>query len=107
MNVVIIQRLIIIVGAVAILSFCARRKWLTPIETALVGGAMIFAATGWILQAVLNITIADFPDRKSAVIVGVLVTLPLVLSLTVGLITLVRKLKRESSDTILSSESGR
>jgi hypothetical protein len=96
MNVIIIQRLVCLLGGVTILSFAGRRHWLTYLETALIGTAMIFAATGWILPAILNVTIADFPDRLQAVLIASAIMLPLDAALIVGLFFLVKSLKRQS-----------
>jgi hypothetical protein len=56
------QRLILIIAGVALLTYAGRQKWLTAKEITWVGAAMIFASTGWILQAVLNVTIAKTPS---------------------------------------------
>ena len=96
MNVVLSQRLILIIAAVAVLSCAGRRKWITSNEAAWIGAAIIFAATGWVLQAVLNVTRATFPNRLDAIAAGIGLTAPVVLALIIGLIILVKQLKRMS-----------
>jgi hypothetical protein len=94
MNQIITQRLILIVAGVALLTFAGQRKWLTPKEIAIVGAAMIFAATGWVLPAVLNVTIGNFHTRTGAILAAVGLTAPLDIALIVGLVILVRKLNQ-------------
>jgi hypothetical protein len=99
------QRLILIIGAVAMLTFAGRRKWISATETAWIGTALIFASTGWVLQAVLNITRSDFPDRVQAIWMAVAMTAPLIIALAIGLFMLVRRLKsspaRDTSQKVL------
>jgi|GEM_PF-4199935 hypothetical protein len=93
MNAIISQRLVLVIAALALLSFAGKRKWITPTETGWIGAAMIFAASGWVLQAVLNATRASFASHQQAIYAGIGMTAPLVIALIVALIILVRKLK--------------
>ncbi len=88
------QRLIWIICAVALLSFAAKREWISPIETGWIGGSMIFAANAWIIQALINITRADLPNRRQAIEIGVALAAPLDAALIVGLILLIRSMSR-------------
>jgi hypothetical protein len=96
MNLVIAQRLLLVLAAVALLSFAGRRKWITPNETGWVGASVIFAASGWVLQAVLNITRADFSNRLEGILSGVALTIPLIISLIAALVILVKKLNNDA-----------
>ncbi len=96
MNTIITQRLILIIAGVALLTFAGRRGWLSPKETGIVGSAMIFASTGWILEAVLNVTIGNFHTRIGAVLAAIGLTAPLDIALIAGLIILVKNLKRKA-----------
>jgi len=82
-----------IIGGVALLTAASKLKWLKPVETGWVGAGMIFCATGWVLTAIINITRADFPNPLQAIIIALALTAPLVLSLIVGLVFLVKRSK--------------
>ena len=93
---IIAQRLILIIAGISLLTFSGQRKWLRPNEIAWVGAAMIFASTGWVLQAVLNVTIGSFHTRQGAVLAALGLTLPFDLALIAGLVILVKNLKKRS-----------
>jgi hypothetical protein len=99
MGQIIAQRLILVVAGIALLTYAGRKNWLRPNEVAWVGAAMIFASTGWVLQAVLNVTIGNFHTRQGAILAAVGLTTPLFLALVVGLTILVKRLAAASGSS--------
>jgi hypothetical protein len=91
MSLTLVQRLLIILAAVGLLSFAARRGWITALETILVGVSMIFCAAGWVLQSVLLTMEGLYPGQPRALWESVGLTIPLVVAMGSGLFVLVRR----------------
>ena len=88
-------RLLAVLAASALLTYAARRHWITPNETVLVGIAMIFCASGWVLQSIVPHTMATFGVPSTALLVAIALTSPLILALGGGLYFLVRRLRND------------
>ncbi len=90
-------RLLAVLAASALLTYAGRRRWITPGETLAVGIAMIFCASGWVMQSIVPHTMAAYGVPSTALLVAVALTAPLILSLAGGLYFLVRRLRKDAS----------
>ncbi len=87
-------RLLVILTCFAALAFAGTRKWLRPLETAIVGIAMIFWATGWLMSTLLPIAVGTYGRGTHALLIAGAMTLPMTLSMSVGLVILVRRMRK-------------
>ena len=87
-------KLLVILSCFAVLTFAGSRKWLRPTETIIVGIAMIFWASAWLLETLLRLTVALYGDKARAILIAVAMTLPMTLSMSAGLWFLVRRMRK-------------
>jgi len=90
-------KLLVIISCFAALTFVGSRKWLRPTETVILGIAMIFWATGWLMETLVRLTEVLYGSGPRPVLIAITMTLPMTLSMSVGLWFLIRRMKRNES----------
>ncbi|HEX5323119.1 MAG TPA: hypothetical protein VFW40_04980 [Capsulimonadaceae bacterium] len=99
-------RLIVILMCFAALTFAGSRRWLRVPEAVVVGIAIIFWATGWLMAELVKVTVPLYGHGLKPALIAGLLTLPMTLALSVGLWLLVRRMRRnEASPQAPSSRS--
>ena len=90
-------KLLVIISCFAALTFAGSRKWLRPLETTILGIAIIFWATGWLLQTLMpKVAMPIYGPGWHALLLAAAMTLPMTLALSVGLWLLVRRMRRSA-----------
>lgn len=89
-------KLLVIITCFAVLTFAGSRRWLRSIETIIIGLAMIFWATGWLLESLVHLSVSLYGASLRAALVAIGLTFPVTLAMSVGLWFLVRRMRKNA-----------